>query len=132
MKKRDLSWIWLISFGLLLFMVVRGEPGLLVGTHSGTLTGTIVIVPNVKDFGDVAVGTSSIVIFTAYNQSPTSFSFQTITFTGANSTDWSILTSNIYTPIPAYTGTGTVGMQFSPATSGSRAGTANFPYTSTW
>lgn len=132
MKKRDLSWIILLSLGLLVFMVARGEPGLLVGSHGGSGVGVLFVSPSPHNFGNVQVGSTIVVIFTAYNHSSTTYSFEAITFTGANSTDWSILTSNIYTSIPAYTGTGTVGMQFSPATTGSRAGTASFPYTSTW
>jgi hypothetical protein len=135
MRKRDWSWLWIVSVVLLFFLVARGEPGLLVGSHGGSGIGTIWVYPSPRNFGTVTVGgAASTYTCTVYNQSATTYSFDAnpLTFTGTNAADWSQVSNACTTALVPYTSSCTFEVAFSAQATGARAGQAQLAYTSTW
>jgi hypothetical protein len=83
---------------------------------------TVVISPSSKNFGSVSVGGGSAQqIFTVTNDSPSTVTISTITFTGADPEDFS--QSNTCSTALATAGTCTVTVTFAPAAAGARAAT---------
>jgi hypothetical protein len=132
MKKRDWSWILLLSFGLLIFLVVRGEPGMLIGSHAGNIiTGGLKISPATsRDFGTVTATTTAQFSFTI-TATGTTITPGTWSMDGTNYTDFSY-THNLGTATTlAPGGTALVTVTFTPPTTptGGKNATIHVPYT---
>ena len=85
------------------------------------------------DFGTITVGAyTGTWMYTVTNAHATqTYLFQSLTFTGTNATDFSSASNNC-TGFITPSGTCVGVINFNPYTTGSRAGTFQLPYTSTW